>query len=73
MQYALSLWGREIRVRRGIVLSIGRWSISEMVARTELECYVDGSKDYGVMNGAQERRALASQTRQVQGMVEFSS
>ena len=65
MQYALTLWGREIRVRRMIVLSVGRLSISERVGRTELACYVNGSKDYGVMNGAQERRALASQARQV--------
>ena len=38
----------------------------------ELECYVDGPKDYGVMYGAQERGALASQARQIQEILRVS-
>ena len=46
-------------------MSIGRLSISEMVTRTELECYVDGPKDYGVLIEAQKRRALVSRAIQI--------
>ena len=73
MQYALSSPGREIRVRRVNVLSIGRLSISEMVTRTELACYLDRPKNYGVMNGAPGRRALVSQAIRSSEFVEFYS
>ena len=73
MQYALSLSGREIRVRRVNVLSIGRLSIFEMVTRTELACYVDRPKNYGVMNGVLGRRALVSQAIQTSETVGFYS
>ena len=53
--------GSKDKSRRVNVLSIGRLSISEMVTRTELACYVDRPKNYGVMNGAPGRRALVSQ------------
>ena len=66
VQYALSSSGREIRVRRVNVLSIGRLIISEMVTCTELACDVDMPKDYGVMHGAPGRRALVSQAIQIQ-------
>ena len=55
------------------VLGIGRLSIAGMVTRTELLCYVDRPKNYGVMNGATGRRALVSQAIQISEIVEFFS
>ena len=65
--------GSRDQSRRVNVLSIGRLSIAGMVTRTELACYLDRPKNYGVMNGAPGKRALVSQAIHISEFLEFYS